>query len=743
MHSSTALNFATQLTAPFEIPPTQFRFGKRSPKGVFASRGFRSKSAQYICLAVYKPDAPEPNAKRIHCAGAWAIVLDDVGTKCKPLPYHRAPTWIVQTSPGNFQHGYALDKIVSAADAMATMRLLAERGYTDKGAATVPRWVRLPGRKHPTKNYITKLERFEPAERFTTDELLDAADTEATHEPNTNTPEIQSLEFAANDPILKFFEKKGLLLARKSSSGWRGIICPWHNQHSNEDEGGTDIARNEQGYAFKCLHGHCVDRSINDVYAWMREQGADKIVDAIDRFIEPERQIQIAAKRLAKAGIVSNVEPVNRVEGRPDYWQTLMRNEKGVLTNEENVALILTLDPAWAGVFEYDDFTRRIRVTRAPPGTKESARNFPRPATDSDELAALRWIQRTFKPFAKLKPATVRAVWLDVVMGHRTNSCVDYIEGLQWDGTARLGELLTRGFGAEAINLHAELGKRWMISAVARALAPGCQVDHALIAIGEQGIGKSSAFKILGGQWFSDHLPAMGSNDKDSAMLVNENWIIEFAELDALRRATDVSAIKSFITRREDKYRPPYGRALVDQPRHCVFAGSINPDGGAFLHDPTGGRRFWPFQAGNIDLAWIAKYRDQLWAEAHVAYANGQRWWLDAKTDRQLIAGVVNVQQEHTEQLRDTPMADHIERITKGRVEPIRLAELLTALGFDAASIAQQRSGVHEVSRVLHAMGWRKRQQQIDGERAWRWYPPSARILPFITLVPEPPKAKP
>ena len=65
-------------------------------------------------------------------------------------------------------------------------------------------------------------------------------------------------------------------------------------------------------------------------------------------------------------------------------------------------------------------------------------------------------------------------------------------------------------------------------------------------------------------------------------------WLIEVSELDALTKATN-SAIKSFITRRNDRFRPPYGKHVVERPRQCVFAGTINPMGGYLKTRPGRG----------------------------------------------------------------------------------------------------------------------------------------------------------
>ena len=85
----------------------------------------------------------QPSASAANCEYVLVMMLDDVGTKAKtpPLP----PTWIMETSEGSFQWGYAFSEQPKKGEFTAAMTAIAEAGYTDPGATNAVRNFRLPG----------------------------------------------------------------------------------------------------------------------------------------------------------------------------------------------------------------------------------------------------------------------------------------------------------------------------------------------------------------------------------------------------------------------------------------------------------------------------------------------------------------------------------------------------------------------------------------------------------------------
>ena len=171
--------------------------------------------------------------------------------------------------------------------------------------------------------------------------------------------------------------------------------------------------------------------------------------------------------------------------------------------------------------------------------------------------------------------------------------------------------------------------KKTMAAAVARIYRPA-QSSTAFLFPTAPGLGKSTFFARLAGDWFSDSLTLTDMRDKSGAEKLQGYWILELSELNGMKKA-DVETVKSFISRADDKYRASYGANVESHPRQSIIVGSTNAESG-FLRDITGNRRFWPVRISgegskrpwDIDRETV----QQIWAEALVIYKAGEILYL-------------------------------------------------------------------------------------------------------------------
>jgi putative DNA primase/helicase len=184
-----------------------------------------------------------------------------------------------------------------------------------------------------------------------------------------------------------------------------------------------------------------------------------------------------------------------------------------------------------------------------------------------------------------------------------------------------LDQFFIRAMGAEDTEYTRAVGRNFWRSLVARPLQPGCQSDSMVVLEGEQGMRKSSACRIIAGDWFADTDQMPGN--KDFCILLQGKLLVELGEMHAFSRA-EVTAVKTAVSRRVDSYRAPFGRHSKDHPRQGSLIGTTNQF--EWAQDSTGNRRFWPIRCKQIDLEWLAANRAQLFAEAVRDIKAGRPW---------------------------------------------------------------------------------------------------------------------
>ena len=374
-------------------------------------------------------------------------------------------------------------------------------------------------------------------------------------------------------------------------------------------------------------------------------------------------------------------------------WQSLGLDCNGSGTpfpSLGNTAIILASHPELAGKIWLDTFRKQIW---------HALNGEPMVFLDADALRLTAWINQSLR-LAKIGIMTVqRAVEL-VAANTPRNSVTEYLESLVWDGTERLDSWLSDCLGVTKTAYTMAVGRNWLISMVARAYVPGCQVDHMPVLEGLSGAGKSSALAILGGPWYKAAPQAFGS--KEFLEAIQGAWLTEIPDMVGFGRR-EHSQIISAITTRSDVYRASYGRIAEEHPRTTIFAATSETD--EYLDDTRGKRRYWPLRCTAIDLDLLKALRDQLFAEATAAFKVGKTWHEVPSEEAE--------SEQSARQICDV-WVEPVEKFTAGRTS-VTIAEVVRdCLGIEYGF--QDRSCQMRVSKILKSLGFAVKVEGVMGK---------------------------
>ena len=317
-------------------------------------------------------------------------------------------------------------------------------------------------------------------------------------------------------------------------------------------------------------------------------------------------------------------EAENPEEANTDWMADLEYDRKGAIkSTAKNIICIIENDPRLKGHLWHDLFSGFDLVKGGLPWDKKATQWGNR-----DDANLRIYLEENYGVTGKDKIKDAKDA---VFTRRRVHPIRDYLNSLTWDGTPRLDTLIVDYLGVEDTALNRAMTRKHFTAAVARVMNPGCKYDYCLIVTGAEGIGKSTLFSVMGGEWFNDSLVTM--EGKSGMEQARGGWVIELPELGSIKRS-DVEQVKAYISRQDDTYRPAYGTVTEKHPRQCIFCGTTNET--YFLKGDTGNRRFWVMAADadrrkhNDVKADLMAERDQVWAEAVERWKEGEKLYLPA-----------------------------------------------------------------------------------------------------------------
>lgn len=455
------------------------------------------------------------------------------------------------------------------------------------------------------------------------------------------------------------------------------VYLPCEDCHDRYTYAGGSTAAGVVVYEDKFSYSyHATDPTSNQlVNAWdlvrihlFGDQDTDRRADtpatqlpsyrAMSELAMADESVRVALVNDRMNEVTSDFEGID--DDDPDAWKkNLELSEKGgVRSSIGNIRLILENDPALKGCIAWDEMDNMIAVRKDLPWRKVDGRRE-QTWLNSDDANLRLYLEQTYTIIGKEKI-------LDGVettaQAHKFHPIRDFIRSAEWDGIPRVDTLLVRYLGAEDTPYTRAVTRKTLVGAVARVFQPGVQFDYMLTLQGKQGIGKSTFISRLAGKWYSDSFSTV--TGKEAYEQVRRAWIIEVGELAGMKKA-EAEQIKLFISKREDQYRPAYGRQIEVYPRQCIFIGTTNEV--EFLRDATGNRRFWIVTTPNSDtrVDFRTELTDevvhQIWAEAYLYYKQGETLYLD---DAEVEASALRIQEEFAEKDdRVGPVYQYLHRL--------------------------------------------------------------------------------
>ena len=459
--------------------------------------------------------------------------------------------------------------------------------------------------------------------------------------------------------------------------------CLFDESHKGKDAAIFQKPDGTLGY--KCFHNSCSDKHWKDVRLLFEPDAYDKKTDK-----NAKREKKLSVYDIDGTGLltIANLKNYLKIKGYKVQYNIIKHS------------------------LEYSGFTGRSNAH-----LPEIA-----PTIIYDELQT---------EFEKCNIAKIADMLLVIASDNRVNPILDMIKSAKWDGKDRIEEIYNIfGIGKDD-KLSREIIRKWLMQAVCGLFNDDkhpFSLDLILVFKGKQGIGKTRFFEHLAmlPQYFGEGV-CIDPRNKDSVIQATSNWICELGEIGSTLKK-DIDSVKAMLTKANDEYRLPYGRATLKFPRMTSFVGTVNDD--KFLIDQTGNRRFATVPISDdvhIDCNKQIKPFDslQLWGQIYrivqEEIAKGATIASCFRLDPEMKEELENRNQEYTKPMKaEDEVIDILSRLNMEKqitsANYIITDEYMTVTEFIGQHTSLNKYTTEQVGRVLTKLGYKTLKKKINGK---------------------------
>ena len=283
-----------------------------------------------------------------------------------------------------------------------------------------------------------------------------------------------------------------------------------------------------------------------------------------------------------------------------------------------------------------------------------------------------------------------------------------YLEHLPpWNGEdyilAMSVTVSVKGDVAEQL-LFAEYLRKWLVGMVAGWVDDSVVNNVILVLIGEQGSYKTTWFNHLLPpalrQYFYTKTNAQRMG-RDDLLTLAQYGLVCCEELDTMR-PSELNQLKAAVTMPSIDERAAYAHFHEHRKHIASFCGTGNNV--QFLSDPTGNRRWLPFEVESITSPREVPFDyEGVYAQAYALYREGFRFWFSRE---EILKLAVHNRQFETPRLEEELVQLYFR--TPGQNEPGEFVSVAYALQLISANISQKLSTV-ALGRAFVNHGFQKK----------------------------------